>query len=453
LKIDLPFYKRLALLAAPVIVQNFLQSFVNILDTIMVGRLGSVSIAAAGLGNQVFFLLMSVLFGISSGGSIFFAQYWGKKDFAGIHKTIGISLVIAVFASLVFMIGALVIPKTIIGWFSNDPEVIRAGGVYLRAIALSYPMLAVSFVFSFSLRSTEQARIPMFATACALVINAAFNYLLIFGVTHNGTQIIPALGIQGAGYATVLSRFVESALLVLIIRAKKLAVAAKRIRDYFSFDGYMIPRYAKITAPVIANETLWGLGITMQNSVLAHAGTLALASFNIAGTVGQITWVFFMGLGNATAVTVGKRIGAGDEAGARLTAKRCAVFMPLCACVIGSLLFPLSLALRFLFNVEPVVIAEARRMLLLLLCAYPLRAFNLCALIGIMRAGGDTIYCMVCDVLFLWTVAIPAGAVLAFVVRADPWIIFAGLEIEDVLKTIVCLPRLKSGKWLRNVTV
>jgi putative MATE family efflux protein len=314
-------------------------------------------------------------------------------------------------------------------------------------------MLAVSFVFSFSLRSTEQARIPMFATACALVINAAFNYLLIFGVTHNGARIIPALGIQGAGFATVLSRFIETALLVLIIRAKKLAVAAKKITDYFSFGKFMIPRYAKIAAPVIVNETLWGLGITAQNSVLAHAGTLALASFNIAGTVGQITWVFFMGLGNATAVTVGKRIGAGDEAGARQTAGRCAVFMPLCACVIGSLLLPLSQTLRFFFNVEPIVITEARRMLLLLLCVYPLRAFNLCVLIGVMRAGGDTIYCMVCDVLFLWAVAIPAGAVLAFVVRADPWVIFAGLEIEDILKTIVCLPRLKSGKWLRNVTV
>jgi putative MATE family efflux protein len=449
-KIDISFYKRLAALALPVILQNFLSSFVNILDTIMVGRLGAVSIAAAGLGNQIFFLLMMILFGISSGASIFFAQYWGKKDYLGIHRAMGIALTAALFVALLFVLGAQFFPQKIIGLYSADSEVIKAGAVYLRAISLSYPVLAITLVVQFALRSIEQARFPLFATACALVVNAVCNWALIFGVSHNGTQIIPSFGIEGAGWATAISRAVECALMLIFVYAKKLPVAGK-LKRIFSFDRYLVRRFLKITTPVILNETFWGLGITMQNSVLAHAGTLALASFNIAGTVSQLTWVFFMGMGNATAVIIGKRIGQGDEKGARQTAARCAVFMPLTSVLIGALLFPLSLALPFFFDVEHSVITQAQRMIYLIMFLYPVRSFNLCVLIGVMRAGGDTVYCLISDIVFLWIFSIPLGAALAFIFHAEPWIIFAGLTAEDALKTLICFPRLKSGKWLHNV--
>jgi putative MATE family efflux protein len=362
----------------------------------------------------------------------------------------GLSLVIALAVAGLITAGALFIPEKLICFYTRDRAVITAGGIYLRSIALSYPVLAVTFVFSFTLRSIEQARIPMSATAAALVINGVCNFLLIFGVSRGGRQIIPALGIQGAGMATVISRFVECALLLTVVYAKGLPVAGT-LRSFFSFNRFMVKRHAKITAPVILNETLWSLGITMHNFVFAHAGTLALASFNIAGTVNQLTWVFFMGFGNAAAVMVGKRIGEGNNDGARKAALGCSTMMPLAACFVGLLLFPLARLLPLFFTVEGTVIAQARYMLYALICLYPLRSFNLCVLIGVERAGGDTLYCAVSDLSFLWLLSIPAGAFLAFAVHAEPWVIFLGLCTEDLFKAIACFVRLRSGKWLHNV--
>ena len=178
--IDKKFYKTLFFVAVPITLQNLMQSMVNMLDSIMVGQLGSLEIAAVGLGNQIFFILNMILFFISSGGSIFIAQYWGKKDVANIRKTLGLMISFSLIISALFTVAALFFPKLLISFYSNDPKVIEVGGQYLRLVAISYPITAISFVVSQAFRSTEHVKLPMVATMISLVVNGIFNYLFIF---------------------------------------------------------------------------------------------------------------------------------------------------------------------------------------------------------------------------------------------------------------------------------
>lgn len=255
------FSRTLLTIALPIILQNLMQSLVNMLDTIMVGQLGAVAIAAVGLGNQIFFLLNMILFGISSGAAIFVAQYWGKRDIAGVRRTLGLALTLAAVVATLFMLAAMIAPYFLIGLYSNDILVIQEGGKYLQLVAISYPITAISFVYAQAFRSTEHVRLPMVATLISLTANAILNYLLIFGI-----GFFPAMGVQGAAVATVVSRTIELIILMGIGYKKKYEAAAN-LREILSFDTGFAGRYMRVALPVIFNETFWGLGITLQNSI------------------------------------------------------------------------------------------------------------------------------------------------------------------------------------------
>lgn len=441
------FFKTLTVIALPIILQNLLQTFVNMLDSIMVGQLGAEEIAAVGLGNQVFFLLNMILFGISSGASIFIAQYWGKKDLSGIKKSMGISLTFSSIIAVVFFAAAVFAPRILMGFFSSDQKVVELGAGYLRIVGWSYPLFALTFVYQVSFRSTEHTVLPMVSTSIAFALNALLNYLLIFGIGP-----FPAMGVKGAAVATICSRLVEFVITVAYSYSKKFEVTGK-LREYLSFDASFFARFLRITIPVIINETLWGLGCSVQNAVFSHASTQAIASFNITGTISQLTWVFFIGMGNASAIIIGKSIGQGDEDLARRYSYRFSWFMPVSAVFIGAFLYPLSLLLPSLFNVEPEILRQAQYMLYVLMCCYPLNAFNMCFIVGICRSGGDTIYGAVNDLIWMWLIGIPLGCLAAFVWKADPWIIYLCLNSEQIFKTTAGIIRVKSGKWLHNVTV
>lgn len=440
-KHDVSFYKTLFSIAVPIILQNFMQSCINMLDTIMVGQLGAAEIAAVGLGNQIFFLQTMIQFGIGSGASIFIAQYWGKKDIAGIRRTEGISLVFSVSIAFIFSAAAFFAPNALLSFFSKDAQVIEQGTAYLRTAAFSYPISAASFSFSLALRSTEQVKLPMAGTIASLFANAVLNYIFIF---------VCNFGVKGAAFGTVFSRIIEFIIIFGCAYKRKYPAAAK-MQEIFSFSKEDTARYLRIAFPVIINETLWGGGVSMQNFIMAHAGTDAIAAFNITSTVSQLTWVFFIGCGNAAAIIIGKKIGENHEAEARSTANHFAWFMPLSAFFIGMLLIPLSSILPFFFKVDPLILQQARRMLLVLVCLYPFKSFNMCMIVGICRSGGDTVFAAAIDTMTLWCVSLPLGAIAAFLFHLPVWQIYVFLVTDEIIKSFAAFIRLRSGKWLHNL--
>jgi putative MATE family efflux protein len=442
---DKAFYRNLFAIAVPIMLQNLINSLVNMLDTVMIGRLGTVEIAAVGLGNQIFFLYNLILFGVCSGGAIFTAQFWGKGDLPGIRKNTGFCLALNLLVAAAFTLGALFIPGALIGVYSRDPLVIEAGAAYLRHLAPSFIPFAVSIVFVLTLRSVERVRLAIVSTLIALSLNAVLNYLLIFGVGP-----FPALGVRGAALATVISRCVEMLILVTACYARGYAPAG-RPRQLFAFDTAYARRFFAVALPVIFNETLWSLGVTTQNLIFARTNTDAIAAFNITNTVSQLTWVVFIGLGNGVAVLIGKKIGEGRDAEARTYAARITRFAPLLSLGAAFILLPLSRLLPVVFNVSPGVLSAAAGMFIILCCCYPFRAFNMSMVVGVCRAGGDTVFCIFYDIAVMWVVTLPLAAAAAFVFHAPVWLIYLCISAEEPVKMFIGLRRLKTGKWLHNV--
>lgn len=448
------FYSVVFSIAIPIALQNLLQNFVNMLDTIMVGQLGSVEIAAVGLGNQIFFILNMIFFGAASGGSIFISQFWGKGDIVGVKRTTGLMLAISISVSMLFFLGATIFPSTLIGLYSNDEQVIILGAKYLRSVSLVYPIMAVSVPLQFAYRSTGHVKLPMVSTSVSFITNIISNWVLIFGLNLEIGGVIvstPALGVVGAGIATVISRLVEF-LIIVAYSYKKKFEAAGTFHEFFSFDNAFVWRFVKIALPVVINEMLWSLGITLHSSIFAHASTNAIASFNITQTISQLTWTIFMGLGSAAAIVLGRKIGANKEDEAQAYAYRFAWFIPLMAFIISFLLIPLSMLLPYLFNVEADIIYQGKLMLRVLQIFYPANAFNMFFIVGISRSGGDTIFGGVNDLIWMWVVAIPLAAVAAFIWHVEPFMIYACLMSEQIFKAVAGLIRLRSGKWIRHVT-
>jgi putative MATE family efflux protein len=443
---DKAFYRALFTIALPIMLQNLINSFVNLIDTVMVGRLGTAEIAAVGLGNQVFFLLNIFLFGVCSGAGVFTAQFWGKKDVSGIRRTTGLCLSVALVIAGLFTIACIRAPAFIIGLYSKDPAVIALGADYLRAVAPCFLPFAVSFVLTIIMRSIERVKLAMSTTIVSLSIKIAISYCLIFGIGP-----FPALGVTGAAIATVIARVIEMIILLVASKARNYAFVGP-LGEIFGFNLRFTARFFQIALPVIVNEMLWSLGITMQNAIFARTGTDAFAAFTILNTVSQLTWVFFIGLANGGSVLIGKKIGEGDERTARDYAARLSLFAPLMGILIALLLIPLSLFLPFAFNVDAGVFAIMSALFVILTAAYPFRAFNISMIIGVCRAGGDTVFGFFYDILIMWTFSLPLAALASFAFHAPVWVVYLCVCSEDPLKMLLGLWRLKSGKWLRDVT-
>lgn len=444
---DRKFFRELFRIAVPITIQNLALASLNLVDTIIIGGLGEVAIASVGLANQYFFLLNLLLFGIASGSSIFTAQYWGSKDIPNIKRVLGLCLLTGGAGALIFTIGGLLFPEQILSIFSKDAQVITLGGQYLRIIVFSYVITAFSFAFSFTLRSTGQVKVPMVVSMIALSINTILNYGLIYGYFG-----LPKLGIQGSAIATLIARIVELLLILAIIYGRKMVIAAG-FNELFSLPPAFMARFFKVTLPVILNESIWALGVTMYAVAYAHMGTQVIASTNISGTVERIVWVLFMGFGNACGVMLGNSIGAGKEKEVFKMAKRFIILGPAAAVLAGGLMILLSGFMLSAYNVSPTVHVFAQKNLMVYSCFLWAKVFNYIAVVGILRSGGDTKFCLFLDSCGVWLVGVPMAFLGGLVWHLPIYFVYALVNMEEVFKIAFGLPRILSKKWINNLTV
>lgn len=440
------FYKTLLKLAIPIILQNLILSSLNLVDNIIIGGLGETAIASVGLANQYFFILDLVLFGIVSGSSIFIAQFWGNKDIKNIKRVVGLSLIIAITASVLFMLGGLIFPKQILGFFSSDSLVIEGGSHYLKIIVFSYVFTAISFAFSFALRSTGNVRVPLIVSMIALAVNTILNYVLVYGLIG-----MPKLGIRGSAIATLIARILEFSLIIIIVYSKKYPIAGS-LKEFLDLSFEFIKKFFRIAGPVILNESTWGLGVSMYAVVYAHIGTNAIASINISGTIDKLVWVFLMGLGNACAIMIGNKIGSGKKEDAFAYAKRFIIINPLTAIVLGIILYFAAPILLEPYTISPIVHEYARKNLTVLSVILAAKAFNYTAVIGIFRSGGDTTFSLLLDLGGVWLIGVPLAFLGGFYWHLPVYYVYALASTEEFVKCIIASYRLISRKWLNNLT-
>ena len=438
------FYTTLLTLAIPVSIQNAVSSSLNLVDTFMIGQLGEVSIAAVGLANRVFFLMVLTLFALSSGTAIFTAQYWGKKDIRHIGKVMGIALVLNMMTALTFSLAALAIPDAIMRIFTEDSQVIAEGCAYLRIVAFSYILTGITMLYAFVLRSIEQVRIPMYASIIALGLNTFLNYCLILG--HFG---FPALGVEGAAIATLIARVIEAVIIVSITYRRK--YPAVKLSDFMKIPRELIHQFFVTTMPVVANEFSWALGMTTYSIIYGRMGTAEVAAVNIVNPVEQISSSVFFGIASATSVMIGNQIGAGREDTAFSYAKKLSVLGPVGTLFMGGLIALHAHQITSVFRVSPEVRMFALNMLFVLCCVLWIRVFNMINVVGVLRGGGDTKFSMYMELISIWIVGVPLAVLGGFILKIPVYWVFALVSLEEVFKMILGLYRLYSKKWIHNL--
>ena len=442
---DRAYFTDLFRIAIPIIAQNLISSLLNVIDVAMIGQLGEVAVASVGLANQIFFLLILMLFGTYSGVGVFTAQLWGQRDVTSIRKVLGIGLMIGLVGSFLFSVLALAFPRLALGFYTVDPAVIDSGSSYLSIVGWGYMITAVTFAYSSVLRSTGYVRVPMVVSIFALSLKTFLNYGLILG--NFG---LPEMGVEGAAVATLIARLVEMAAMLAIVYVRKLPPAAK-IAEMLGFNREFLKKVLTTSLPVLVNEMLWSFGITTYNMVYGRIGTDAIAAVNIAASIENLAFVIFMGISEATGILIGNRIGANQEQQAYTYARRTLIISSVGAILIGQALFWGSDLILSLYKLSPSSLENARRILIVISFLLWIRVGNMTIIVGVLRAGGDTRFSMFLDAGSVWLVGVPTAVIAGLVLHQPVYIVYLLVMSEELVKYAVGLWRFRSGRWINNL--
>ena len=454
LKRDKAFYRYLVSLTAPIALQNLITFSLGLIDTLMVSRLGNNEMAAVTAANVPVFLLISIVFGVQSGVGILISQYWGKKDLTSISRVIGVAAFLGVSLALIVAVVLFAWPVAIMDLLSNKHHLSLLGAPYLRLIGFSYVFNMLSSIYVSAQRSVENAGFGMKLFGMSTVLNTGLNYLLIFGKCG-----FPALGVEGAALATLLSRVAE--FLVCLICALRSRLIPLDLRALLRPGWEMLRRFVKYASPVLVNELFWGLGNSLLTVILGHT-TVSVAFLAANGVMGNLNRLFLVvcfGLGAATAVMVGKAIGEGqrhDELMALAkTLSWVTILVGAVLAVIALVLVPLLFqpVIFPLFELYDLSAHLATTLAVTGFACIPLHAYSISAVTGILRAGGDVLWSTALDLAPQWVLALPLTALLALVLDADPWFVSLAIQAESFLKCPICLWRIRSRKWIHDVTL
>ncbi len=433
-------------IALPVVFQGLLTNSLSFVDTLMIGQLGEKAIAAVGLANQMFFLISLLFFGISSGSSIFLSQFWGAGNETNIKRVMGLSVTVAFLGALFAAAVSFFFPTHLMHIFTYDAVVVSYGVSYLKIVAISYVFTAISNVLSTALRVIGHAKIPLGVALFSLSMNALGNYLLIFGIGP-----FPELGVAGAAIATAISRFAEVALL-LYITYKKHPVLAIKDRTAFIWGKTFLRLVIPTSLPVILNEIFWSLGMTTYKIAFSRIGISALAAVNVNEAIANLFFVAMMGVSNATLIMIGIKIGEGRTDLAKLYARRftiIALFAGIGAGLLQALMAPWFTTL---FNITEEVRRTAILCLLVNSLLLPIKSINMSVIVGTLRAGGDTRFSMFAELFGVWAVGVPLAFFGVLVLKMNIYQVYMLLGLEELTKLILSLARLKSGKWITDLS-
>ncbi len=449
---DRAFYRTVFAIVVPIIIQNSVSNFVNLLDNIMVGSLGTAQLSGVAVANQLLFVFMLCIWGGLAGPGIYGAQYFGAGDMEGLRNTFRIKLWISaviVVASLAIFIGWG--DRLILGYLTGEGDAASAeamfasGRDYLRVMLFGLLPFALTQSYSGTLREAGETMLPMKAGIAAVLTNLCGNWILIYGNLG-----FPKMGVEGAATATVLSRFVELAII---------AIGAHRSQRY----GFMRGAYRTLKVPakllrgvmkkgipLLVNEALWSMGIATLMQIYSVRGLMVLAGLNIASTINNLFNVVFLSMGNAVAVMIGQALGANDMRRARGDVWKLMSFSVFSCIVIGSVLAILSPVFPHLYNTEEGVRMLAARFILTAACLMPINSIAH-ACYFTLRSGGSTIITFLFDSVYSWAVHIPFALLLVYKTDLDIMMLYPVCQLVEIVKSSIGLILVRKGVWIRNI--
>lgn len=450
---DKAFYRMVIRLVIPLVIQQGITSFVNLLDNVMVGGLGTESISAVAIVNQILMVFNLTIFGGLSGASIFGAQFCGKQDWEGQRHTFRFKLYLSLIVSLVGIGIFMLFGDHFISLFlkgeSDGGDIaltLREGHDYMRIMLWGLVPFVLVQTYVGTLRETGETFAPMIASVTAILVNLALNYVLIFG--HLG---FPAMGVRGAAYATVISRYVE--LSYILVHSHRHYDKYQFLRGAYAsgyVPGELIRRIIITGMPLMINEVIWSLGMTFINQSYSSRGLAAVAAINITATAWNLFCVIMFAMGNAVAILVGQRLGAGDKDGARDVDRKLIFLSTVIHVAMGILLILCSDLIPLLYNIEPSVRELTAKLLRVAGMSLPIHAFSHVVYFTI-RSGGKTGITFLFDAVYTWVVPVTLAYTLChFTQLPILWVYFA-VQFIDVVKVIIGALMLRSDFWANNV--
>lgn len=446
------FYKELTFLTLPMVGQNLVTAALGFIDIFMVGLLGSAEMSAVTVANVPILIVQLACFGLQSGSGVLISQYWGKRDIVSINRVLGVGLYAAGGLSCLFALIFLLVPDKILWLVTDNTELIALAAPYLEIVGISYIFNSITSIYIGVQCNTENTKVGMYILGVSMCFNTVGNYILIFGKLG-----FPALGIRGAAIATCASRVLE-----LLVTAGYIAVS-RRIplmpRYIFSPGLAMAKKFAYYSYPIMLNEALWSLGTSVVTSIMGHMPSSEdiLSAYTLSGNINNLLTVALYGVAGASEVVIGKEIGMGKQESAYQKGWALAFVafgVGIAIMVLFLLAYPLIIVpyILPLFHLTEKALRICSGFILFYALSAPFHSFVSSTVLGTLRGGGDVRASFLIDILPLWLVSIPVMALVGLVLPINPVFFCATIMIEWVCKTPLGLHRLRSGKWIHDIT-
>ncbi|OCH15429.1 MATE family efflux transporter [Aliivibrio sp. 1S128] len=441
------FLKRLIMIAIPIALQNIMFSSRGLVDVLMLGQLGEAEIAAVGVASRATFVTTIMLVGVTTGGALLTAQYWGAQNKEGVRQSTALTWMVSMAMATVPVVLFLLIPHQIMSLATNSQEVIDLGAEYLFITALTMYVVSCGSSMAVGLRSIHQPGVSTFFSGIGIVSNVFFNWVLIFG--NLGA---PAMGIKGAALATLISGVIEIIFLYsyLYSRSHLLSFGLEEIKAVLNWPK--ISKFLSLSLPTTFNFLVWAAGIFTYHAIMGQSGVQGLAALSVISPIESIALSFLIGAAGAASVLIGNQLGA-----KKYEAVYYQSWGVLALSVATSMVIALFVMVfqHQILDMFPALTEETRaiaeKFMAILAIIIVIRSVPLTAIVGVLRAGGDVKYCLYQDIVSQWFIGIPIVAIGALVLGFPPEYVYALFVVEEIVKWFASISRMKSKKWIKNL--
>lgn len=440
------FRRAVLRLAVPAALQSMLQASFGAVDQIMIGQLGSVSVAGVGLAGKFSGLVSVAVAAVGAAAGIMISQYLGQRNAAAVRRSFFANLALALGVAGLFAALCALLPEPVMGLYTRDAATVRAAAGYLRIVAASYLPMAGATLLSTLFRCVERPALPLWAGIASALLNTALNYLLIFGRCG-----FAPLGARGAAVATAASQGANCLLMLLMLRAVARRWRGSSLRPERGTARFNWRSYAAMLLPLLACEVVWSLGENVYAAIYGHMGTTSSAAMTLLNPVQGVMIGALCGLSQAAGVLVGKRLGGGDPDGAYWAARRLLLYGAVGAAALSAVIALGSGAYVRLFQVEDAVRQLTRRILLAYALVAPFKVLNMILGGGILRSGGRTRYVMRIDLIGTWGFGVPLGLLAAFALRWPVPRVYFLLSLEECVRFGLSMRVFRGRKWMRRL--
>ncbi|MGF1721077.1 MATE family efflux transporter [Vibrio kyushuensis] len=441
------FFRQMLAIALPITLQSIMFSSRGLVDVLMLGQLGEAEIAAVGVAARATFVTTIMLVGVTTGGALLTAQYWGAGDKKGVTESTALTWIVSCFVAALTAALFILFPSQIMALTTDSQLINQLGSEYLRIASVS--MFAVACVVSMSvgLRAMHKPGVSTFFSGIGIASNIFLNWVLIFG--HLG---FPEMGIKGAAIATVVSGAIEVLTLYGYLYFKKhlLAFGVNDIRAII--DWYKISRFLKLSLPTTFNFLAWAGGLFVYHAIMGQSGVQGLAALSVMTPVESISLALMIGMSSSAAVLVGNQLGAKEYEPVYYQAIALLMVNFVVSIFVSIALYLVHTPVLNAFSALTEETRALSEMFIMILCVgIVIRSIPMMAINGILRAGGDVKFCLYQDLVAQWLIGIPFAAIAALWLGWEPQWIYVLFLTEEVVKWFGSLRRVKSKKWMNNL--